>query len=280
MAYRRSSGASNSSRSISAAARIIIFIFTGADTCPRRGLDGPGEGDHRTPPVERREAPTKRGRIRTGKSGFPDVAAPNGGSVAERADRGPRHYSSGVRNAPLSPSVASTIYVAGVVLCNDVSARDVMFGATFLQWFQGKSYRTFCPTGLVRYLLDESEVADTLAHLEALTYKDAVRQSANTSQLIHKPAETLTQVATIMDLRRGDVILRGTPGGVILQGTPKLIEIMKTQLLDDGRRREEMLAEAKRQSVFLQPGDSVTLGLRDLHRNRDLGGQHCRVVTA
>jgi 2-keto-4-pentenoate hydratase/2-oxohepta-3-ene-1,7-dioic acid hydratase in catechol pathway len=155
-----------------------------------------------------------------------------------------------------------------------------MFGATFLQWFQGKSYRTFCPTGLVRYLLDESEVADTLAHLEALTYKDAVRQSANTSQLIHKPAETLTQVATIMDLRRGDVILRGTPGGVILQGTPKLIEIMKTQLLDDGRRREEMLAEAKRQSVFLQPGDSVTLGLRDLHRNRDLGGQHCRVVTA
>jgi 2-keto-4-pentenoate hydratase/2-oxohepta-3-ene-1,7-dioic acid hydratase in catechol pathway len=109
-------------------------------------------------------------------------------------------------------------YVAGVVLCNDVSARDVMFGATFLQWFQGKSYRTFCPTGPVLYLLDEPEVAKTVANLEiSLTYKEAVRQSANTSQLIYKPAETLTHVATIMDLRRGDVILTGTPGGVILR---------------------------------------------------------------
>ena len=86
-------------------------------------------------------------------------------------------------------------HVAGVVLCNDVSARDAMFGATFLQWFQGKSYRTFCPTGPVFYLVDESEVAKTLADLEgiSLTYKGAVRQSANTSQLIYKPAETLTR---------------------------------------------------------------------------------------
>jgi 2-keto-4-pentenoate hydratase/2-oxohepta-3-ene-1,7-dioic acid hydratase in catechol pathway len=172
-------------------------------------------------------------------------------------------------------------YVAGVVLCNDVSARDEMFGATFLQWFQGKSYRTFCPTGPVLYLLDEREVAKTLANLEiSLTYKDALRQSANTSQLIYKPAETLTHVATIMDLRRGDVILTGTPGGVILQGTPKLIEILKTQLLDDGRRREEMRAEANQRATFLQPGDSVTLGLRDLRADRDLGGQHCRVTAA
>ena len=172
-------------------------------------------------------------------------------------------------------------HVAGVVLCNDVSARDVMFGATFLQWFQGKSYRTFCPTGPVLYLLDEPEVAKTLANLEiSLTYKEAVRQSANTSQLIYKPAETLTQVATIMDLRRGDTILTGTPGGVILKGTPKLIEIMKTQLLDDLRRRDEMRVEAKQHAAFLRPGDSVTLSLRDLHVNRELGGQHCRVAAA
>src|SRR6266481_2748540 len=34
-------------------------------------------------------------------------------------------------------------YIAGVVLCNDVSARDVMFGAACLKWLHGKSYRTF-----------------------------------------------------------------------------------------------------------------------------------------
>src|SRR5262249_24283719 len=139
----------------------------------------------------------------------------------------------------------------------------------------------FCPTGPALYLLDEPEVAKTLANLEiSLTYKEAVRQSANTSQLIYKPAETLTQVATIMDLRRGDTILTGTPGGVILQGTPKLIEIMRTQLLDDVRRRDEMRAEARQHAVFLRPGDSVSLSLRDLHANRDLGGQHCRVAAA
>jgi len=44
-------------------------------------------------------------------------------------------------------------YVAGVVLCDDVSARDTMFGASFLQWFHGKSYRTFCPAGPVLYWL-------------------------------------------------------------------------------------------------------------------------------
>jgi hypothetical protein len=42
--------------------------------------------------------------------------------------------------------------VAGVVLCNDVSTRDTMFGASFMQWYRGKSYRTFCPTGPVLWL--------------------------------------------------------------------------------------------------------------------------------
>ena len=34
-------------------------------------------------------------------------------------------------------------YVGAVVMCNDVSARDIMFGAPMLQWFRGKSQRTF-----------------------------------------------------------------------------------------------------------------------------------------
>ena len=38
-------------------------------------------------------------------------------------------------------------YVGGLVLCNDVSARDIMFGSPMLQWFRGKSQRTFCPMG-------------------------------------------------------------------------------------------------------------------------------------
>ena len=80
--------------------------------------------------------------------------------------------------------------VAGVVLCNDVSARDTMFGATFMQWYRGKSYRTFCPTGPALWLLEPGEVRDTLQNLEIkLWVNGELRQSANSQQLIWKPAE-------------------------------------------------------------------------------------------
>jgi 2-keto-4-pentenoate hydratase/2-oxohepta-3-ene-1,7-dioic acid hydratase in catechol pathway len=172
-------------------------------------------------------------------------------------------------------------YVAGVVLCNDVSARDVMFSASFFQWFQGKSYRTFCPAGPVLYLLEPAEVASALENLEiTLSWNGALRQSATTSSLIFKPAETLTQLAAIMDLRRGDMVLTGTPGGVIMQGTPKLTEIFKSYLRDDKNRRDAMRAEMKTVSPFLQPGDTVTLTLRDARSGLDLGGQHCRIADA
>ncbi len=172
-------------------------------------------------------------------------------------------------------------YVAGVVLCNDVSARDTMFGASFLQWYQGKSYRTFCPTGPVFYLLEPAEVAETIANLElSLSYQGTVRQSANTAQLIYKPVETLSQLASIVGLKRGDLILTGTPGGVIAQGTPALVQILKTHLLDDATRRDEMRTEMKLLGTFLQPGEEVSLTLRDGVSGRALGGQLCRIADA
>lgn len=172
-------------------------------------------------------------------------------------------------------------YVAGVTLCNDVSARDTMFGASFLQWFQGKSYRTFCPTGPILYLLEPAEVAVTLDNLEfQLTYNGQIRQSANTRQQVYKPAETLTQLAEIMDLKAGDMVLTGTPGGVIAQGTPKLMESLRVNLLNDVQRRADMRTEMKTLGAFLQPGETVSLTLRDVATARDLGGQHCMIAEA
>ena len=46
-------------------------------------------------------------------------------------------------------------YVGGFTLANDVSARDLCFGAPMLQWFKGKGHRTFCPTGPILYLMDK-----------------------------------------------------------------------------------------------------------------------------
>lgn len=169
--------------------------------------------------------------------------------------------------------------VAGVVLCNNVSARDTMFGASFFQWFEGKSARTFCPAGPVLYLLDPSEVAVTLEHLELkLRLNGESRQSAVSSDLIYKPAETLTHVASFMSLSRGDVILTGTPGGVIVQGSPKLFEILKNQLHADIQRRDAMRAELLAGASFLKPGDRMTLSLRDAHAHLDLGQQDTTVI--
>jgi len=106
-------------------------------------------------------------------------------------------------------------YVAGIVLCNDVSARDVQFGESLLQWFRGKSYRTFCPIGPVLWLLEPGEVAPALDRLEIrLQVNGELRQSATSLQLIWKPVETLNFVSTILDMRAGDLLLTGTPGGV------------------------------------------------------------------
>lgn len=171
--------------------------------------------------------------------------------------------------------------VAGFVLCNDVSARDVMFGASFLQWFQGKSYRTFCPAGPVLYLPAPSELRAVAEALEiSLIYNDELKQSANTRQLIYKPAETINEIASIMDLKRGDMILTGTPGGVLAHVTPGVAKALQDNLFNDTARRQSFSDELRLSSPFLQPGDVLTLTMNDGSAGMYLGGQKTTVVDA
>ena len=168
--------------------------------------------------------------------------------------------------------------VAGIVLCNDVSARDTMFGTTFLQWFRGKSYRTFCPAGPVLWLLDRWEVAEAVEHLEIkLWVNGELRQQAVSEQLIWKPAETLDYIASSIDLRRGDLLLTGTPGGVTAPATPRMVEILQQNLLADEVRRDALRVEMTKGRPFLEPGDVVTATLADSRGHR-LGGLANRVV--
>ena len=170
-------------------------------------------------------------------------------------------------------------YVAAVTLCNDVSARDMMFGASFLQWFQGKSYRTFCPTGPVLYWMERDEVSKILENLSfSLDYRQATRQSAKSADQVYKAPETLTQIATFMDLKAGDMILTGTPGGVLSQATPTLAKILATRLFDDVARRLELVAEAKLGDPHLQPEELLALRLHDDANDVDLGGQYCFIA--
>jgi len=172
-------------------------------------------------------------------------------------------------------------YVAGIVLCNDVSARDVMFGAPFLQWFQGKSYRTFCPTGPVLCLLEPAEVAAVLDDLRIeLWVNGELRQSAPSSNLIFKPAESLEEIARVLDFKAGDLLLTGTPAGVTNPATPKLVNILKTHLVADELRRDELRVEWATGRPFLKAGDIVTAHLTVAGLGLSLGGQQTPVQDA
>ena len=52
---------------------------------------------------------------------------------------------------------------------------------------------------------------------------DELRQSANTNQLLFKPAGTLTELSTIMDFAVGDLVITGTAAGVAMSLSPDVV---------------------------------------------------------
>ena len=163
-------------------------------------------------------------------------------------------------------------YVGGFTLANDVSARDLCFGAPMLQWFKGKGHRTFCPTGPILYLMDSEEV-DLLSNLRlTLSMNGESRQDATTDQLIFKPDETLTELAGFTNLMKGDMLLTGTPGGVILNASPKVGLAIVMNLTNDKKRREK-LVKSQKGVRYLQPGDQLKLSLETKDGRRHFGSQ-------
>lgn len=170
-------------------------------------------------------------------------------------------------------------YVGGFTLTNDVSARDFMFGAPMMQWFKGKGQRTFCPTGPVLCLLDRDEQA-LLSNLQVtLSLNGEVRQDATTDQLIFKPDETLTELASFADLHKGDMLLTGTPGGVILNARIKVGLAIMLNLTNDEKRTAKLL-HTQKAVRYLQPGDKLSLSLKSRDGLQDFGAQNTGVRDA
>ncbi len=169
-------------------------------------------------------------------------------------------------------------YVAGLVIFNDVSARDVQLSQG--QWLKGKSYRTFGPTGPFLYILDKEDTP--LIHdLELkLWVNDELRQSANTSQLIFKPAETLTELSEIMDLSKGDLVITGTTGGVALNLTPEVLGKITNPTVPDQEKYNTLLESQLKSEKYLKEGDVVRLQIRSTDGSIDLGEQENKVVSS
>ena len=159
-------------------------------------------------------------------------------------------------------------FVAGLVIFNDVSARDVQLLQG--QWLKGKSYRTFGPTGPYFYLLDQDEIS--LIHdLEInLWVNDELRQSANTNQLLFKPVETIKELSEIMNLSKGDLIVSGTTGGVAMNLSSDEMGKVSNLTTPYEEKVNTMLESQLKIGNYLRDGDVIRCSIKSADGTIDL----------
>lgn len=104
--------------------------------------------------------------------------------------------------------------VAGVTICNDVSARSLQKGAPGIRpnISLAKSFHSFAPLGpAVALLSGAGDVSDLALRTEV---NGEVRQEARTSQLIFPIPRLIEYLSARVTLLPGDIIATGTPEGV------------------------------------------------------------------
>ncbi|GAA0959640.1 fumarylacetoacetate hydrolase family protein [Streptomyces rhizosphaericus] len=160
--------------------------------------------------------------------------------------------------------------VAGIVITNDVSARDIQLTRT--QFYESKSYPTFTPVGPFLTLLDGAELSALERLRLTLSVNGEVRQNSTVADMIVKPARALTLLARFQALDPGDLLLTGTPGGTALKAPRPLVEKIGALLPPAVKWR----AFFKRQAGaphYLKDGDVVATTITDPVRGIDLGRQ-------
>lgn len=103
-------------------------------------------------------------------------------------------------------------HVAGYCVGQDVSERMVQLAAKPPQFSLGKSFPAFGPVGPAVVSLDELGDPNDLAI--SCDVSGERRQDARTSDLIFSVPELVSYLSGICELRPGDLIFTGTPGGV------------------------------------------------------------------
>ncbi|NUP18328.1 MAG: fumarylacetoacetate hydrolase family protein [Streptomyces sp.] len=168
-------------------------------------------------------------------------------------------------------------YVAGLVITNDISARDVQLTRT--QFYESKSYPTFTPTGPHLALLEPED----FAHLPDLRLRLSVngdpRQDRTLADMIVRPARALTLLARFQTLDPGDLLLTGTPGGTALKAPPKPVEKIGALLPPAVKWRAFFRTQA-RNPRYLHEGDLVTATIATPDGRIDLGEQRTPVADA
>jgi 2-keto-4-pentenoate hydratase/2-oxohepta-3-ene-1,7-dioic acid hydratase in catechol pathway len=100
--------------------------------------------------------------------------------------------------------------IAGYMLLNDLSARDLQFATP--QWMPGKVFDGSAPCGPAIVTADEAGSPDSIAF--TLDLNGERMQDASTSDLVFSVAELVAQLSRWMTLEPGDIVSTGTPSGV------------------------------------------------------------------
>ena len=185
------------------------------------------------------------------------------------------------REIPVGTAISeSTLadYIAGLVVTNDVSARDIQLPQT--QFYEAKSYPTFTPVGPALVLLDTDELK-RFGDLRLQTRVNGeVRQDALVEgDMIYRPLQALQSLTRFQNLMAGDLILTGTPVGTALSAPPKPIEIIGS-LLPPAMKWKAFFKRQANNPKYLKHGDVVELGVATDDGAIDLGTQRTAVKYA
>ncbi len=134
-------------------------------------------------------------------------------------------------------------HIFGYTVLNDVTARDIQNGWGG-QWFKGKSLDGSCPVG--PWVLTRDEIPDVQSlHLE-LRINGAVKQDANSRDMIYPVDAIIEWLSVGMTLLPGMLIATGTPEGVGFARTPPEYlqpgDVMELEIEGIGKLRNTVVA--------------------------------------
>jgi 2-keto-4-pentenoate hydratase/2-oxohepta-3-ene-1,7-dioic acid hydratase in catechol pathway len=169
-------------------------------------------------------------------------------------------------------------YICGVVVANDVSARDVQLTKT--QFYESKSYPTFTPVGPALVLLSADELKRFGDLRLRLRVNGEIRQDMVVEgDIIYRPAQALQALSRFQRLDAGDLVLTGTPVGTAISAPPKPVQVIGS-LLPDQLKWKTFFSRQAKNPKYLRHGDIVEAAVATDDGAIDLGVQRTVVKYA
>ncbi|MFG3581154.1 fumarylacetoacetate hydrolase family protein [Micromonospora chersina] len=161
-------------------------------------------------------------------------------------------------------------YVAGLVVTNDVSARDVQLPQT--QFYEAKSYPTFTPVGPALVLLDADELKRFTDLRLRLWVNGELRQDMLATDMIYTPVQAVQALTRFQRIDAGDLLLTGTPVGTALSAPPKAVMFV-VSLLPPALKWKLFFKGQVQNPKYLKDGDVIEATVATDDGAIDLGRQ-------